>query len=209
MDSASPEFPAEYWELADQYREQLVRQASSILGGGSREDAEDVVQETFVKAFRDKEKLSKAESLSAWLMALNRGNALNRKRMLQRSRQKIGRRAQQGGDRSFTTGGFSGIELRDLLGKAMEALPPSLRALVVLRYVEHLSYNDIAQRLNIPLGTVDYLLSEASTRMYETLKAFESPRPPQPSTPMDDPANTDTQDCGPAGEQPPDQEGKP
>ena len=202
----APEFPAEYWELVDQYREQLVRQALSILGGASREDAEDVVQETFVKAFRDKEKLSKADSLAAWLMALNRGNALNRKRMVQRSREKLDRRALQG-DRSFTTGGFSGIELRDLLTKAMEALPPSLRAVVVLRYVEHLSYNDIAQRLNIPLGTIDYLLSEASTRMYETLKTLESPRP-SASQAHDDPANTDTQDLGPNSEQQTEEEGQ-
>ncbi len=154
--------PEQYWELASQYRAELIAQACGILG--SRDDAEDVVQETFYEAFRDVSKLS-PESLGSSLRLINRSNALDRLKTRGRARQ----RDQRSITRSFTTGGFSGIELRETVEAALLTLPENLRAVVRLRYFEHLSYKEISERLKIPMGAVGPLLSQAGQKLYTHL----------------------------------------
>jgi RNA polymerase sigma-70 factor (ECF subfamily) len=165
----SEEYPAEYWALIEQYRDNLLRQALAIVGNHA--DAEDVVQETFSKAFKNREKMSEASSLSAWLSAINRGNAIDRVRAKRRSKENAQRRSLQRADRSVTTGGFSGIELSEILKKAIEALPPELSAVAVLRFVENRTHKEIAERLKVPLGTVSFLVCEATMQLHARLKS--------------------------------------
>ena len=113
--SGSPGIPEPYWELLEGCRADLVAQAQAILG--SREDAEDVVQETFCEAARHPEELMQAESVVAWLKSINRGNALDRLRSRQRDQQRAQTRHEQMSGDTFTTGGFSRLELR---GKASQ-----------------------------------------------------------------------------------------
>jgi RNA polymerase sigma-70 factor, ECF subfamily len=160
--------PERYWELVDQYREELLNQAYSLLG--SRDDAEDVVQETFCEAFRDATKIA-GESIGASLRLINKCNALNRIRANGRARKRTEQKQQNAPTRAFTTGGFSGIEVRETVNTALDTLPANLRQVVVLRYWEHLSYKEIAARLNIPVGAVGPLLSEASIRLFPKLAA--------------------------------------
>ena len=143
--------PEQYWEIIDRYRPELLTQAQAILN--NPEDAEDVVQETFCDAIREPGKLAHADSVGAWLKSLNRCNALNRRRDTQRSSKRL-QAVQQMDDDTFTTGGFTMMELRDSVGKALVVLPPNLQSVVKLRYWEHLSCKDIAARLRIPEGSV-------------------------------------------------------
>jgi RNA polymerase sigma-70 factor, ECF subfamily len=159
--------PEQYWELVDQYRDELLAQAYAILG--SHEDAEDVVQETFCEALRDAKKVAK-ESIGASLKLINKYNAMNRLRARSRAKKRDSQRRVP--TQAFTTGGFSGIELREIVRKAMEGLPANLRTVVELRYWEQLSYKEIAERLNMPLGAVGPLLSEATLRLYPKLTAL-------------------------------------
>jgi len=162
------DLPPEYWEIVDRYRAELVAQAKKILG--NKEDAEDVVQETLCEAFRNGEKLANAKSLGSWLKSINRCNALNRLRS-----RRLDPKKPAAAEGIFTTGGFSALELQDTLNKAIQALSPSLREVVRLRFYEDLSYNEIAGRLKIPAGTVGSLLFDASLQLFELLKTnFES-----------------------------------
>ncbi len=77
MDHTS-DIPEQYWNILEQYREELTSQAAGILG--NREDAEDVVQETFCEVLRDAGCLEKTESVGATLRMINRRNSLNRMR---------------------------------------------------------------------------------------------------------------------------------
>jgi RNA polymerase sigma-70 factor (ECF subfamily) len=160
--------PEKYWELIAQYREELIAQATEILG--NREDAEDVVQETFCAAFKDCQKLPAASSIGAWLRSINRCNALDHRRGSSRRLKKVERKELLLGERTFTTGGFSVVELRESMHKAVDALPENLRDVVALRYWENLSFQEIADRLQIPIGTVQSRLFEASNRLYSKLK---------------------------------------
>lgn len=167
--------PEQYWDLIDQYRPELMQQAYSVLGNW--DDAEDVVQETFCEAFRDTSKISE-ESIGASLRLINKTNALDRIR----SRSRLKKRNEAKQDlvtKAFTTGGFSGIELRESITNALNTLPENLREVVVLRYFEHLSYKEIAERLQIPIGAVGPLLSEAGLRLYPAIANVNSPAQPR------------------------------
>src|SRR5258708_3320769 len=123
--SIKSQIPEQYWELVDRYREELIAQALLILG--NREDAEDVVQETIIDAFRDTQKLSEVSSIGAWLKTLNRFNALDRQRAKRRSKDSQIIRQRELQDKTFTTGGFSLVDLRESTKAALETLPPELR----------------------------------------------------------------------------------
>jgi RNA polymerase sigma-70 factor (ECF subfamily) len=176
MDSFQ-DVPAQYWELLNRYRDELTAQAASILGGAA--DAEDVVQETFCEALKNTQQMSNADSLGAWLRTVNRCNALNRMRSQSRDKKKSERMIRLDPPNAHTTGGFSGVELRDTVGKALAGLPANMREIVKLRYWENLSYKEIAERVKLPQGTVGRILCEASLLLYEEMKPqIEKDAPP-------------------------------
>jgi RNA polymerase sigma-70 factor (ECF subfamily) len=161
------QFPEQYWELIERYRPVLLDQASAILNG--REDAEDVVQETFFEAIRHPDKLNQADSIGAWLHAINRGNALNKLRSRKSQRMQAASPKAAPED-TFTTGGFSVLELRDSMNRALESLPEELHTIVKLRYFEHLSYKEIADRLGLQVGAVQRRMVQASAMLFAKLK---------------------------------------
>ena len=175
--------PAEYWDLVERYREGLLEQALAILG--NRADAEDAVQETFVEAARNPEKLAQAQSLGAWLGSVNRANALNRLRSNKRASESARLRRRELPEDAFTTGGFSALELRESMAKAIESLSPKLREAVELRFFQHLAYKEIAKKLSIEPGAVQQRLLQASEQLYEKLKTRldEQTSPPRPEKP--------------------------
>lgn len=178
--AAGPDgLPEAFWELVERYRGELVNQAYAILG--SLPDAEDVVQESLCEAFNNRKRLVEARSLGALLRSINRANALDRRRSERRETDKSQRKQRHAPQRMATTGGFSMVELRDALAQAVEKLPAKERSVVVLKYWEHLSYEQIAARLNLPLTTVWRLYYQASQRLFAKLQApMEAPAAPAP-----------------------------
>jgi len=166
----------QYWEMAELHRSELINQAFAILN--SREDAEDVVQETFCEAIGKADKVAPA-ALGPLLRTINRCNALNRQRDRGRARARISRRQAAFPTRSFTTGGFSGIEVRESVQKQLRTLPENLRQIVVMRYWEQLSYKEIGERLRIPPKSVGPLLSQAELMLYPELESHLKSAPRQ------------------------------
>jgi len=167
--NAPSELPEEFWRVVDRYRAELLNQACAILG--NMEDAEDAVQETFCKAFRQPARLAQADSLGAWLRVINRAQAIDllRKRRLGQLGAS-GRTAQRA--LAATTGGINLFELRDAVARAIELLPQRHRTLVVMRYWEGLSCEEIAARVSAPLGTVHRLLFEAEQKLHGKLRRY-------------------------------------
>jgi len=163
--------PERAWDILSQYREELLRQAQGILGRAG--EAEDVVQETFLEAFHHEERLGEARSLGAWLKSINRANALTRLSARRRVE-----RAPESSRRSMTTGGFSALELREAVAQALKTLPERERAVIELRFFQHLPFNEIAKRLGEPEGTVRWLSCEAMVRLHRGLSDFLPQRAP-------------------------------
>ncbi len=180
------EIPERFWELLERYRGELVNQAFAILG--DHQHAEDVVQESFCEAFCDPHSLAEVKSLGAWLRKINRNNALDRLRHQRRQAQGVDDRQKALRPRTVTTGGFSILETRELMAKAVENLPERMRSVVVMKYWEGLSYDEIGQRLKLPKSTVWRLYYEASQQIYSEIGSlFEG----TPKTLVDSPIPTE------------------
>lgn len=160
------DIPVRYWEVVERYRDELLDQASGILG--NRDDAEDAVQETFIEVFRDPAKISQ-DSIGASLKLINRCNALDRLRSRKRTEKQSKRKDLAVKTRAFTTGPFRRIDSRESLVAALSKLPRHLQEVVELRYFHHYAYKDIAARLKLPIGAVGPMLSEASILLFDLL----------------------------------------
>lgn len=165
--------PEQYWALVEEYRGVLVNQAYAILGNA--EDAEDTAQETFCEAVRHPAKLAQARSLGAWLRSINKAHALNRLRERQGAAGREAKKREERAKRNFTTGGMSLVEMREALAQAIDALPKRQREVMVLRYWEGCSFEDIAARLKLPLTGVWRLHLDASMHLHRKIGVLLNP----------------------------------
>jgi len=137
-------------------------------------DAEDLTQETYVRALRASRTFQWGTNLRAWLLTILRNLDRNRRRDHRRAPIVVDDRAVAASrvreDSSKTP---EGLLLRDVLDRdlqeALEALPRPLQEIVWLRDVEELSYAELAERLGIPLGTVMSRLFTARERLFKHL----------------------------------------
>lgn len=139
-------------------------------------DAEDLTQETYARALGASGRFQWGTNLKAWLFTILRNVDRNRKRDRARAIVIIDGEAVdrfEGASASSETP--EALLLRDAMSPdlraAIESLPRALRQTVWLRDVEDLSYAEIAQRLDVPIGTVMSRLSRARELLYRRLAA--------------------------------------
>jgi len=141
---------------------------------GNRAEAEEVAQEAFVRAHRALGAFRGDAKLSTWLYAITSRLCLNRLASGER------RLARQGEDALLRLSDVAprpdaALERRELetaLGRAIAELPEDRRIVVVLRDLEGLSYEEIAQVLELELGTVRSRLHRARAELKEKLERF-------------------------------------
>ena len=92
-------------------------------------------------------------------------------------------------------------ELREWLWSQVDLLPERYRAVLVLYYLRELSYDEIAEILDLPLGTVKTHLFRAKAELKKRLEHQWPGRPAvdKPAGPEDDPSRTGASPAGPAG----------
>ena len=138
-------------------------------------DAEDLVQETYLKAFGAADRFTPGTNLRAWLFTILHNTARNRARDRVRQgltvdSELVERVADQIDGAPDTP---ETLLLRDTLGPelqaAIDALPEAFREAVWLRDVEEFSYADIAQMLAIPPGTVMSRISRGRRLLFDQL----------------------------------------
>ena len=143
-------------------------------------DAEDLVQETYLKAFRAETRFEPGTNLKAWLFTILHNTARNRVR--DRAREAVtfdSETVDRAVDGPPDPGASRLVEtpetllLRDTLDPdlkaAVEALPEAFRQAVWLRDVEEFSYAEIAQMLAIPVGTVMSRISRGRRLLFDRL----------------------------------------
>jgi len=152
-------------------------------------DAEDLVQDTYLKAFRAADRFEPGTNLRAWLFTILHNTARNRARDRARDNVVVDSEAAEdaadlvGGPARPSAGGEDTPEsqlLRDTLTPelqtALDALPDAFRQAVWLRDVEEFSYAEIAQMLSIPAGTVMSRISRGRRLLFEQLNATRHAR---------------------------------
>ena len=154
-------------------------------------DAEDLVQETYLKAFRAAASFEPGTNLRAWLFTILHNTARNRARDRARDMVAVDSDAvDQATDFAPATGQPETPEtllLRDTLAPELQAaidgLPEAFRQAVWLRDVEEFSYAEIAEMLQIPIGTVMSRISRGRRALHDALSrpAAETPVPSRQS----------------------------
>jgi len=141
---------------------------------GSRAEAEEIAQETFLRAHRALGEFRGEARLWTWLYAIASRLCLNRlasgERRLTRQGEDALLRVSDAAPRPDAA--LERRELESALGRAIAELPEDRRIVVVLRDIEGLSYEEIAQVLELELGTVRSRLHRARADLKEKLERF-------------------------------------
>jgi RNA polymerase sigma-70 factor (ECF subfamily) len=154
----------EMTELVETHSPALFRFALSIVGDQAL--AEDVVQEALIKAWRKGPVGDDGKVPRAWLMKVTRNTAIS----LLRARRDLmpGDDALPEAENSHSTSGLAeGREAVGQLGVALRSLDEDARGLILLREIDGLSYDEIADLLEIPLHTV-------KTRLFRARRALKA-----------------------------------
>ncbi|MBV8865909.1 MAG: sigma-70 family RNA polymerase sigma factor [Acidobacteriaceae bacterium] len=153
-----------YEELIEKYEQQLYGMIYRLLG--NEMDAADVVQEVFLKVFRTINTFREQSSLRTWIYRIAVNETHNHRRWFARHcRCEVPIEDEEHGDRHSpldyaTDPGRSPFEQavesesRTLIERALTRVSPVFRTAVVLRDIQNLSYEEIAEVLQVSLGTV-------------------------------------------------------
>ena len=164
--------------IVDRHSRGVVSLLGRVLG--DRELALDFAQETFLRVFRSLERFEPERSLRAWILSIAWNLALDEIRRRKRRREWVGepRSANDGAADGLERGGrwddgiadphgeaparrLESAEERALVHRALGSLPEHHRSVLVLRDLEDLSYEEVAQAMGTNLGTVKSRLSRA------------------------------------------------
>lgn len=174
-----------YEQLVRQYDRQVFRIAQHITQ--NREDAEDIVQDSFLKAYEKIDQFQGNSKFSTWLIRI----AVNESLMRLRKR-KTARTVSMDEDvqteegfipRDFADWSpnpeqqFGQSELAEILRKTIQGLPEGFRSVFVLRDVEHLSTEETAEMLSLSVPAVKSRLLRARLQLRERLsRHFKDPK---------------------------------
>ena len=178
---------ANFEDDAMQYAQQLYAAAMRMTRNPA--DAEDLVQETFIKAYRAYHTYTEGTNLKAWLYRILTNTYINRYRKLSRRPTEVDlgevedlylyRRVSTEGTREASRSAeeevLSGFVDSDVK-QAIEALPEHFRLPVLLADVEGFSYKEISDIMDVPIGTVMSRLHRGRKALQKALWEFASER---------------------------------
>ena len=163
----------------DEFAREALSYVDSLYGTAMRltrrpADAEDLVQETYLKAFRAAGQFDRGTNLKAWLFTILHNTFRNLRRHDVRSPVDVdSETVEQAADLLAQEHTPEQLLTRDTLDAdlqaALDALPDSFRQAVWLRDVEEFSYAEIARILGVPIGTVMSRISRGRRLLYERL----------------------------------------
>ncbi|MBS3806398.1 MAG: sigma-70 family RNA polymerase sigma factor [Bacteroidales bacterium] len=165
-----------YAELMDRYRDAIYYMLLKMVN--NKNDAEDLTIEAFGKAFKNIEQYTPKYAFSTWLFKIATNNCIDFIRKQKANLISIDQ-AEEDEDMSAPPLHSSNPDPEedmiknqrvDLMRDVVDKLKPRYRNLIKLRYFKEYSYEEIAQELDLPLGTVKAQLFRARELLYNILK---------------------------------------
>lgn len=164
--------------LVDKYRQRVWRLAHNVLR--DREEAWDVAQEAFIRAYQALGSFRGQSAFYTWLFRIVMNLAADRVRQRAARGRAFGieRVPEEDWERVMTDQGggpdsaAAQTEDRERITKALETLSEDHRTIIMLSDLEGLSYREIAEVLDVPMGTVMSRLHNARKRLRDALGAF-------------------------------------
>ena len=160
-----------FGQLIRRHQKRLFRFVLGLVG--SFDQAEDIVQEAFVKAYQALDTFEMGRDFYPWLSTIARNRALN---LIARDERKesLDKIQEQGFDSSSgrpdPLAQVIASENQQRFFEALKALPEQYRTVFVLRHFEDMSYEEISRQLKIARGTVDSRLYRARQLLVDALK---------------------------------------
>ena len=162
------------WELiVKQYWRKVFNVAYKFVG--KHDEAEDLTQDIFLKIFKSLDTFDRRANFQTWLISISRNLCIDHYRSVRKERETIDRDvdANELSPASHDAGPVAALEQRDrvtLLRQAMAALPETLRTAVLMRDIQELSYQEIADRLRLPEGTVKSRINRGRTELARQIR---------------------------------------
>jgi len=197
--SGEPEIIAELCEgsgrafdwLVSRYQASVYNLVYQIIE--DRNDAPDTAQEVFLKVFRGIREFRGQCSLKTWIYRIAVHEASNQRRWWSRHRRRelsleapLSLAADESDDRTLGSAlvdegdspyqSAANTELQQVVQRALAEVPQAFRAVVVLRDIEDLSYEEIAEVLNLRVGTVKSRLARGREALRPRLAGYLEPR---------------------------------
>ena len=169
-----------YGEIIERYQGKLFAYLFRLIG--SRDEAQDILQDVFLKAYRNLQSYDTARKFSSWIYRIAHNEAVNfiKRKSLKRfipwediasTKDKLDMASfEDGADKEW---------IRKEIGKevnvALDRMPFKYKQVLILRYYSDKSYEEIGEILGKPVNTVGTLISRAKRSLSQSLKGKELP----------------------------------
>ena len=145
---------------------------------GKHDEAEDLTQDIFLKIFKSLNSFDRRANFQTWLISVSRNLCIDHYRSVRKERETIDRDIDPGDVTpvSAEISPYAALEARDrvtMLREAMGALPDTLRTAVLLRDIQELTYQEIADQLRLPEGTVKSRINRGRTELARQIRRLK------------------------------------
>ncbi len=152
---------------------------------GKHDEAEDLTQDIFLKIFKALGTFDRRANFQTWIISISRNLCIDHYRSVRKERQTIAQDVDTKDlqPASADRGPHAIAEhqdLRAMLRQALETLPPALRTAVVLRDLQERSYQEIADRLGLPEGTVKSRINRGRIELAHQIRRLQDKQPVRP-----------------------------
>jgi RNA polymerase sigma-70 factor (ECF subfamily) len=160
-------------EIIRRYQFPLTRYLARIVNDAER--ARDLAQETFFKIFRHRAAYRTSARFATWLFHIARNVARDELRARRRRiNVSAGNDSAEHDPASSEGDVLQNLEMKEVVVRALEQLSARDRALIILRDVDGLSYEEVATKVKLPVGTVKSGLNRARRRFRDCFEGFEA-----------------------------------
>jgi RNA polymerase sigma-70 factor (ECF subfamily) len=162
------------WELiVRQYWRKVFNVAYKFVG--KHDEAEDLTQDIFLKIFKSLNTFDRRANFQTWLISISRNLCIDHYRSVRKERETIDRDVDSNelSPVSHEVSPMQALEQRDrvmLLRQALAELPETLRTAVLMRDIQELSYQEIADKLRLPEGTVKSRINRGRTELARQIR---------------------------------------
>jgi len=159
----------EAWNMMiDRYSKKVYNMALNFVG--NKDDASDITQDIFLKIYTNIDKFQEDKNFNSWILKLSKNYCIDYWRKNKSYNQKV-KLDESLYDEAIhneaDTPEDSLIKNNDImyLRQKLQLLPPDLRSLIIMRDIQNYSYQEIAEHLDIPLGTTKSRINRARLKL--------------------------------------------
>jgi RNA polymerase sigma-70 factor, ECF subfamily len=174
------------WEaIVRLYRRKVFNVAYKFVG--RHDQAEDLTQDVFLKLYKSLDTFDRRANFQTWLISVSRNLCIDHYRAVRKERETINRDVDPADFAPAATDARvdAQLEQRDrvkLLRQALDRLAPTLRTAVMLRDIQELTYQEIADRLRLPEGTVKSRINRGRTELARQIQRLRVEQDAVPKT---------------------------